>query len=475
MYNRRQFLKFTGAAPTVFGFAAAMPRFLAATVRKAPRSKPNVVVLLIDDLGYGDVGTFGCKDIPTPNMDKLARRGVKCTNSYVTNPPCSPSRSSLMMGMYGQRFGKYGMARGLAIPDDKPTMAEFMRDAGYVTGMIGKWDIGSRDQSPMKRGFMEVARRTPAKDKTAFICIKEDGTEGWRTEIDGDRMVEFVERNKDKPFFLYFSPLAVHSPSRDAPERLCKRSMAKGKRRALAGAIISVDDQVGNLLAVLKKHKLEENTLIYLTGDNGPNLAEGGSATPYRGGKGAGTQQEGWVHIPAIVSLPGTIPQGTIYDGLMCTLDVYATAAAVAGKMLPTGCDGVNFLPYLQRKKQGDVHQRLYWLNNDPKDSEHRHLTAVRWKNWRLIKDKTDGSWKLYDLKTDPREENDLAKDHADIVADMSKHHRAWARTLAPVIPTGTKGGPKETGGTIPIGYGWLFTKHRLTSTLRSENEATWF
>ena len=114
--------------------------------------------------------------------------------------------------------------------------------------------------------------------------------------------------------------------------------------------------------------------------------------------------------------------------------------------------------------QQGDVHQRLYWLNSDPKDPEHRHLTAVRWKNWRLIKDKTDGSWKLYDLKTDPREENDLARDHADIVADMSKHHAAWAKTLAPVIPTGTKGGPKETGGTIPIGYGWLFTKHRLTS-----------
>ena len=219
----------------LIGVAAATSCSIGPAARKVPRSKPNVVILFIDDLGYGDVGVFGCSDIPTPNMDILARRGVKCTNSYVTNPPCSPSRCSLMMGMYGQRFGKYGMARGLAIPDDKPTMAEFMRDAGYVTGMIGKWDIGSRDQSPMKRGFMEVARRTPAKDKKAFICIKEDGTEGWRTEMDGDRMVEFVERNKEKPFFLYFSPRAVHSPSSETPERLRNRSTAKGKRRALAG------------------------------------------------------------------------------------------------------------------------------------------------------------------------------------------------------------------------------------------------
>ena len=163
------------------------------------------------------------------------------------------------------------MARCLTIPEDKPTVAEFMRDAGYVTGMIGKWDVGSRDQSPMKRGFMEVARPAPAKGKKAFICIKEDGSEGWRTEMDGDNMVEFVERNNDKPFFLYFSPKAVHSPSRETPERLRKRTTAKGKRRALAGAIVSVDDQVGKLLAVLKKHKLEENTLIYLTGDNGTN------------------------------------------------------------------------------------------------------------------------------------------------------------------------------------------------------------
>lgn len=459
MHSRREFLKISGAVSAGVGISESIIQPISAVTDKSRGKKPNVILLFIDDLGYGDVGAFGCKDIPTPNMDKLAASGVKCTNSYITNPPCSPSRCSMMMGMYGQRFGKYGMARGLAIPEDRPTLAEFMKDAGYVTGQIGKWDIGSRNQGPLNRGFMEVTKSAPAKGNSSFVYIKQDGSEGWRTEYDGDMMVEFVERNKDKPFFLYFSPLAVHSPSGKCPERLRKRTTAKGKRRALAGAIVSVDDQVGKLLEVLKKYKLEENTLIYLTGDNGPNLAEGGSATPYRGGKGKGTQQEGWVHTPAIVSMPGTVPQGKTFDGLMCTLDVYATAASVAGKPLPAGCDGVNFVPYLQGKKTGDVHERLFWLNSDPKDPPHRHLTAVRWKKWRLIKNKTNGQWMLFDLKKDPAEQKDLSERFPDIVADMSKHHAEWAKTLAPIKPVGTKGGPKETGGKIPKGYGWVFSR----------------
>jgi len=238
---------------------------------------------VIDDLGYGDLGSFGCRDIPTPHMDSLAANGVRCTNSYVTNPPCSPSRCCVMTGMYIQRFGKSGMARGLPIPEDHPTMAEFMRDAGYVTGMIGKWDIGSREQGPLDRGFMEVARSAPSRKP--FICLRPDGSEVFRTDLDGDYMAEFVERNKDKPFFLYFSPNA-----------------------------------------------------ILLTGDNGPNLAEQGSAEPYRGGKGQGTQLEGWVHTPTIISWPAGIPSGKIYDGLMCTMDFYATVAAVADKPLPKRC-----------------------------------------------------------------------------------------------------------------------------------------
>jgi hypothetical protein len=172
--KRRDFLKTISALVTIGSVPKpAMSRVLG--------RKPNVVILFIDDLGYGDLGSFGCRDIPTQHMDSLATNGVKCTTSYITNPPCSPSRCCLMTGMYIQRFGKSGMARGLPIPADHPTMAEFMRDAGYVTGMIGKWDIGSREQGPLDRGFMEVARSAPGKKP--FICLRPDGSEVFRTDL----------------------------------------------------------------------------------------------------------------------------------------------------------------------------------------------------------------------------------------------------------------------------------------------------
>jgi arylsulfatase A-like enzyme len=412
--------------------------------------KPNVVILFIDDLGYGDLGSFGCRDIPTPHMDSLAANGVKCTNSYITNPPCSPSRCCLMTGMYVQRFGKSGMARGLAIPSDHPTMAEFMRDAGYVTGMIGKWDIGSKEQGPLDRGFMEVARRAPSKKP--FICLRRDGSEVFRTDLDGDYMAEYVERNKDKPFFLYFSPNAIHSPSGDTPARYQNRSKAKGKRKALAGALVAVDDAVGKLLAMLKKHELEKDTIIFLTGDNGPNLGEQGSAEPYRGGKGQGTQLEGWVHTPTIISWPAAIPSGKTYEGLMCTMDFYATAAAVAGKELPKRCEGKNLLPYLRGETSGDAHEELYWHNVDPEDAPRRNLRAMRWKQWRLVK-YPDG-WRLFDLKADPKETRDLAKVHADVTANMRKRYDAWTAELPP--PNTSWNDPDNSGGgRMPQGWGW--------------------
>ena len=442
--KRRDFLKAVSAGIATIGLRPAPAMSLARGRR------PNVVILFIDDLGYGDLGSFGCRDIPTPHMDSLAANGVKCTNSYITNPPCSPSRCCIMTGMYIQRFGKSGMARGLAIPSDHPTMAEFMRDAGYVTGMIGKWDIGSKEQGPLDRGFMEVARRAPGKKP--FICLRRDGSEVFRTDLDGDYMAEFVERNKDKPFFLYFSPNAIHSPSGDTPARYQNRSKATGKRKALAGALVAVDDAVGKLLTMLKKHKLEKDTIIFLTGDNGPNLGEQGSAEPYRGGKGQGTQLEGWVHTPTIRSWPADIPSGKTYEGLMCTMDFYATAAAVAGKEPSKRCEGKNLLPYLRGKTSSDAHEELYWHNVDAEDAPRRNLRAMRWKQWRLIK-YPDG-WRLFDLKVDPKETRDLAKVHADVTASMRKRYDAWTAELPPPDTSWNDPG-NGGGGRMPQGWGW--------------------
>jgi len=439
--TRRNFMK-----AAVAGVISAGPYAGFGLSQESIARKPNVVILFIDDLGYGDLRCFGNKRIPTPHIDSLAANGAKCTMSYITNPPCSPSRCCLMTGMYTQRFGKSGMARGLPIPDDHPTMAEFMRDAGYVTGQIGKWDIGSAEQGPHKRGFMEVARHAPGQQ---YNRQREDGTPVYLTDLVGDYMAEFVERNADKPFLLYFSPFAVHSPVKDTPRHYRDRIKA-GNGTAYEGAVAAVDDAVGKLLAMLKKHHLENETLIFLTGDNGANQREGGTSAPYRGGKGKGTQLEGWVHTPTIVSWPGTIPAGITYEGIMCTMDFYATAVAAAGERLPERCEGKDLLPYLSGQKTGDVHEYLFWHNADPTDAPRRNLYAVRRKNWRLVK--YPDAWRLFDLKNDPKETKYLAQNHPQVVADMRKHYDAFVATL----PSLKRSADYEGGGRVPQGWGWL-------------------
>ncbi len=433
-----------------------IPLGVVQAAEKSPR--PNVVLIYIDDLGYGDIGVYGCKDIPTPNIDRLAAEGVRCTASYITNPPCCPSRCSLIMGQYGQRFGKYGMSRGLAIPEDRPTLARFMADNGYVTGQIGKWDIGTKAQGPLQVGFTEVAQKPPKKkigdQVSKYFCINEAGKPQWLTDYDGDNLVKFIDRHKADPFFLYWSPEAVHSSNQEAPARLTRRTTAKGKRSKLAGAIVSVDDQVGKLLEVLEKHGLRKNTLVIFSSDNGANGSEGGLSTPYRGGKGQGTQQEGWVRVPTIFSMPGVLPKGKDYDDLVANFDFYSTIASLAGLAIPKHCDGVDLIPYLNGSQKGDPHEYLFWLNNEPGDAVRRHLIAVRWKEWRLYKKYDKDPWQLFDLKADPREEKNIATSHPDVVAQMASRHAAWAKTL---VPLGTVNKVRTRNKDSLTGHGWVF------------------
>jgi len=436
--------------------------------------KPNVVLIYIDDLGYGDLGVYGSKDIPTPNIDRLAAEGVQCKASYITNPPCCPSRCSLVMGQYAQRFGKYGMSRGLPIPEDRPTLARFLSGHGYVTGHIGKWDIGTKKQGPLNVGFTNVARNPPRKKyrkeelasapvslrkqiasrdgKSKYYCVNEKGKTVWLTDYDGDSMVHFIDRHKTRPFFLYWSPEAVHSFNTEVPKRLSDRTRARGKRRKLAGAIVSVDDQIGKLLQVLKKHKLRQNTLVIFSSDNGANGGDGGTSTPYTGGKGQGTQKEGWVRVPTIFSMPGVLPGGKKYDGLLANFDFYSTIASLTTKTIPRHCDGVDLLPYLKDERSGDAHEYLFWLNNQPNDAVRRHLVAVRWQDWRLYKKYEKDPWQLFDLSSDPREQHNLAAKHPDIVKQLASKHTAWSKTLAPPreIPKIRADGP-----IIPSGHGW--------------------
>jgi len=444
----------------------------------AKNEKPNVILIYIDDLGYGDLGPYGCKDISTPNIDQLANAGVRCTASYITNPPCCPSRCSLMMGQYGQRFGKYGMSRGLPIPEDRPTLAEFLRDHGYRTGQIGKWDIGTKRQGPLNSGFEEVAKTPPPKQytkkelegvskvlrrqlarrkgKSKYFCTNKDGQTMWLTDHDGESMVEFIDRHKDEPFFLYWSPDAVHSFNTEVPERLTSRTQVKGKRRKLAGAIVSVDDQIGKLLNTLNQHKLRNRTLVIFSSDNGASLTEGGTSTPYAGGKGQGTQKEGWVRVPTIFSMPGVLPEGATHDGLMANFDFYSTITSLACQTIPEHCDGVDLFPYLKGERTGDAHEYLFWLNNQPNDAVRRHLIAVRWHDWRLYKKYQDDDWQLFNLDVDPREEYDVASKNPDVAKQMATEHDEWSKRLAPLGKI-----PKLPAGQsiIPSGHGWAIAK----------------
>ena len=339
-----------------------------------------------------------------------------------------------------------------------------------MTGQIGKWDIGTKRQGPLQVGFREIAKVPPKKVYTKqelnslpkkqgkpsrtskYFCLNEAGETVWLTDHNGDSMVNFIERHRDQPFFLYWSPEAVHSPSTEVPAGLMDRTTATGKRRKLAGAIVSVDDQVGKLLATLQKQGLRENTLVIFTSDNGANGGEGGTSTPYTGGKGNGTQKEGWVRVPTVFSMPGTLPQGSQYDGLIANFDFYSTIAALAGKPVPEHCDGVDLFPLLKGERTGEAHEYLFWLNNEPGDAVRRHLIAVRWQNWRLSRKYEKDTWQLFDLKADPREETDLAAKHPDVVNQLAAKHAAWEKTLAPLAEI-----PEIRGAApiIPTGHGW--------------------
>lgn len=431
------------------------------SVGLADASKPNIVLIYIDDLGYGDLGCYGSKDIPTPHIDRLAAEGVRFTASYIPNPPCCPSRCSLMMGQYAQRFGKYGMSRGLPIPEDRPTLAQVLADHGYATGQIGKWDIGSKQQGPLQVGFTEVAKVPPKKryphekqQVSKYFCLNEEGDTVWLTDHDGDAMLDFINRHRADPFFLYWSPEAVHSSNKEVPDRLADRTTAIGKRRKLAGAIISVDDQVGKLLATLDKHDLRKRTLIIFSSDNGANGAEGGTSTPYTGGKGKGTQKEGWVRVPTIFSLPGIVPQGESHHGLIANFDFYPTITSLTCGTIPEHCDGVDLLPYLQGKHTGPARTHLFWLNNQPDDAVRRHLVAARWKHWRLYKKYEEDRWQLFDLQTDPQETQDVSAQHPDIVTQMAEAHARWRETLAPLAQVPDL--PDNPVTKIPTGHGWV-------------------
>jgi len=429
-----------------------------------PVAKPNILLILSDDQGYADAGFQGCKDIPTPNLDGLAHSGLRCTMGYVSHPFCSPSRAGLLTGRYQQRFGHennpfYNPSdHREGLPTTEKLLPEFLRQAGYVTGWIGKWHLGAAPEFwPEQRGFAEtfgfiggghhyqnwpvkpgVEYNVPLERNGKPVTVAEHLTVAFGHEAAG-----FIQRHKAEPWFLYLAFNAPHTPEEPTPERLARfASIADKKRRAYAAQVSLLDDAVGTALAALRDSGQEQRTLVFFFSDNGGPIGQTGNGsinTPLRAGKG--TVYEGGMHVPFVVRWPGTIPAGRDYTLPVSSLDVFPTALVLAGVPLPTERppDGVNLLPFLTGANTQAPHDQLFWRMSGGAQ------LAMRAHDWKLVR-AHQGADELYDLAGDLGETRDLAATQASKTQELDAALDAWNKTLAPPAFPGLAGKAAKAG-----------------------------
>ena len=428
---------------------ALLVLFLAAAPSAA---KPNVVVIVADDLGYADLGFQGCKDIPTPHLDALARAGVVCTSGYVTHPFCSPTRAALLTGRYQQRFGHENNPTWLpddatvGLPLDQTTVADAMAAAGYKTGAVGKWHLGAHPSfHPRKRGFGSYFgmlggghqyfdhnqfKSNPARAKAEyFIPLVRDETpveeSAYLTDALGREAAAFVAAHKTEPFFLYLAFNAPHTPLQAAPKYLERvKGVVDEKRRTYAAMVAGMDDAVGAVTGELKKHGIDRDTLVFFFSDNGgPITVNGSQNTPLRGAKGQ--VYEGGVRVPFVVSWPAKLTPGT-FDKSVSSLDVFPTAVAAAGGTPPGNLDGVNLVPHLRGEGTASlVNRTLFWRTGGGAGF------AARRGSLKLVR-VGDQPAELYDLAADIGEANNLAATRSADVASLQSRLDAWNAALVP-------------------------------------------
>ncbi len=452
-------------------------------VAAAPKSepRPNVIFIVADDLGYGELGCYGGKGIPTPHLDALAAGGVRFTNGYVTAPFCAASRAALLTGRYQTRFGfefnpigAKNAAPGIGLPIGEKTVADHLRATGYATALVGKWHLGGTAEfHPQRRGVDEFfgflheghtyvphpwegvttwLRRRALPNGGTGRWTSPDGRLVWTTHMGGnepdydadnpllrssqpvDERVnltdaftreanDFVSRHRTQPFFLYLAYNAVHSPMQAADAYLAKFAHIPDlHRRIFAAMLAHLDDSVGQVLAHLRTTGLAENTLVVFLSDNGgPTKELTSSNAPLHGGKGE--LWEGGIRVPFIVSLPGRIAPRTL-DTPVISLDATATALALAGvSATPTPLDGVNLWPLLSEKSTAAPHAALYWRVGE------RH--AIRQGDWKLLRQR--GAWQLYDLAKDIGEQTGRATAEPARAQELAARWEKWnAEQIAP-------------------------------------------
>jgi arylsulfatase A-like enzyme len=434
--------------PILVLFAVLLAPLGALRADDAPRpARPNILLIVGDDMGYADVGFHGCKDIPTPRLDALAASGARFTNGYVSGPYCSPTRAGLMTGRYQTRFGhEFNPGPRQGLPLGETTLADRLKAAGYVTGLVGKWHLGApAPMSPQNRGFGEffgfLGGAHDYFDPAGVLRGNEQiGELDYTTDAFGREAVDFIERHRNEPWFLYLAFNAVHTPMEATDERLAKFSgIADPKRRTYAAMMLAMDEAIGRVLRKVAELSLEEKTLVMFISDNGgptmPTTTINGSRNdPLRGSKR--TTLEGGIRVPFVVSWPGRVGPGVFHQPVI-QLDLTATALAAAGvEVKPEWqLDGVDLLPLLDGTRPGAPHNALYWRFGPQ--------MAIRMGNYKLVRYDSQAdsrsrvrnqpvtAARLYDLADDIGETKDLAATMPEKVKELQAKWDTWNATLA--------------------------------------------
>jgi len=409
--------------------------------------RPNILLVIGDDIGWGDIGCYGSTQIKTPNIDQLAKEGMRFTSGYVTAALCSPSRAGMLTGRYQQRNSlennRLAETKNMGLDLRLKTLADVLGSAGYATGLVGKWHLGVGDNkefTPTRRGFQEFfgfysyeTSYTPATLIRGEQPVKETRRS---TVAFAEEACAFIDRHGDKAFFLEVAFNAAHTPLEGARKDIVAAKFAEVtdpnftnspvndvKRRNFCALVTEMDEQIGRIMAKLKDKGLDHKTLVIYISDNGGWISQGGNNGPLRGGKWG--IYEGGQRVPFIWRWPGVLPAGKEFAAPISSLDLMPTFAAMAGTPAPNDIDGLDVLPFLRGEKQGAPHGDLFWKLNDQCAIVRDQWKAVRFKG-------KPNKPELYELSKDLAEQNNLAGEKPEMLDELNKAWDTWNATLPP-------------------------------------------
>jgi arylsulfatase A-like enzyme len=411
--------------------------------RAEQHQRPNIILILADDLGYADLGCQGSGDVSTPHIDSVAANGVRCTDGYVTAPQCAPARAALITGRYQNRFGFESNEQGYSpgIPVEEKVISERLQEAGYATAVMGKWGVGNRKPlHPPQRGFdhsywlhdgnLYFPESEPGKNHDTRVRRGNQQVEqpAYSTDAFAEEAVKFIERQKGNPYFLYLPFITPHEPMEAKPEDLARfPDVEDPLRKTFLAMMANLDDNVGRILDAVRQSGRENDTLLFFLSDNGGYAGNASRNDPFSGTKSQ--MLEGGIRVPFIIQWKGVLPAGEVYRQPVSSLDVAATAYAAAGLAVSPEweLDGTDLIPYLTGQKRGSPHEALYWRFNFPLAQPNQHGWAVRQGDWKLVRN----GWAqtapaLYDLAADPGETNDLSRAEPEKVRQLKELWERW-------------------------------------------------